>query len=50
MLHTISVPAMAIAVILIAINQILFIRHIKAVYKEVLILQQQLQRLMKQLI
>lgn len=47
-MQTISVLAMAIATISVAINQILFVRHIKSIYKEVLILQQQLQQLMKQ--
>lgn len=49
MLTTISMIAMAVAVVSIAINQILFVRHIKAIYKEVLILQQQLRQLKKQL-
>lgn len=47
--ETISVVAMAIATFAVAINQILFTRHIKAVYVEVLQLQQQLRRLEKQL-
>lgn len=46
--ETISVVAMAIATFAVAINQIIFTRHIKAVYVEVLQLQQQLQRLEKQ--
>ena len=49
MLTTISMIAMAVAVVSIAINQNLFVRHIKAIYKEVLILQQQLRQLKKQL-
>ena len=49
MAETISVVAMAIATFAVAINQILFTRHIKAVYVEVLQLQQQLRRLEKQL-
>lgn len=46
--ETISVVAMAIATFAVAINQIIFTRHIKAVYVEVLQLQHQLQRLEKQ--
>lgn len=49
MAETISVVAMAIATFAVAINQILFTCHIKAVYVEVLQLQQQLRRLEKQL-
>ena len=47
--ESVSVVAMAIATFAVAINQILFTRHIKAVYVEVLQLQQQLRRLEKQL-
>lgn len=45
----ISIVAMAIATVAVAINQIIFTTHIKALYTEVLLLQQQLRRLAKRL-
>ncbi len=47
MVEKISFVAMAIATVSVAINQFIFTIYIKAVYKEVLILQQQLQQLEK---